>query len=461
MMKSIDTAQPSELHVARGSFRRTLQALALVVFMVAPVAAFASFWLADHLVTSVSAQWAVGTGLVAVLNLPIIVVVLGVIAKRVATADAWADAQQTRLDEERSHRDLESQVTDALEMAETETEALRVIERGFSVVLPDSMTELLLADNSHARLSRKAVSAPAGSVAGCGVGSPQECPAARRARVHRFADSDAVNACPKLAGRVTGRCAAICIPVSVMGRTVGVIHTVHEVDTQVDGGVVQDLEAIAQQAGARLGMLRIVAETQLQAATDALTGLMNRRSFENAFLQMRERSPGGSGVVVMADLDHFKAINDTFGHETGDRALRLFAETLRKTVGPNDLVSRRGGEEFAVFFPSCDQDRATETLGRVRENLQRAIKEAGLPAFTSSFGSTPALLVEDLDLLLARADSALFEAKRSGRDRLVVVVAEAATDDSAAPANRVLDGPNGAADGVVVVLRQAVETATR
>ena len=141
--------------------------------------------------------------------------------------------------------------------------------------------------------------------------------------------------------------------------------------------------------------------------------------------QLRDRFPNGRGVIVMADLDHFKAINDTYGHETGDRALRVFADTLRKSLRANDLLCRRGGEEFAITFPDCQPDVATAVLDRVRMQLQLAIREAGLPSFTASFGVTPAFLAEDLDLLLARADAALFEAKRNGRDR---IVSFAATD---------------------------------
>ncbi|MGF1599846.1 MAG: GGDEF domain-containing protein [Acidimicrobiales bacterium] len=162
-----------------------------------------------------------------------------------------------------------------------------------------------------------------------------------------------------------------------------------------------------------------MAESQLQASTDGLTGLANRRAFDDAFLQLRDRSPHAPCVIAMADLDRFKAINDTYGHETGDRALRVFADTLRSAVRANDLVARRGGEEFALALPDCDTHSATEVLERVRLHLQRAIKEAGLPSFTASFGMTPGFLAEDLDLLLARADAGLSEAKRGGRYKIV------------------------------------------
>ena len=104
----------------------------------------------------------------------------------------------------------------------------------------------------------------------------------------------------------------------------------------LDDSRIDDLETLANQAGARLGMLRVMAETQLQASTDGLTGLINRRTLENHVRNLR--SSNGAFALVMADLDRFKELNDTHGHEAGDRALRIFAETL-----PRDLAPGRRG----------------------------------------------------------------------------------------------------------------------
>ena len=150
---------------------------------------------------------------------------------------------------------------------------------------------------------------------------------------------------------------------------------------------------------------------------------MNRRAFENAFRRLRNHAPHGTAVIAMVDLDHFKAINDTHGHDTGDRALRVFSSTLRQCLRANDLVARHGGEEFTMVFPECDLAAATAVLERVRVQIQLDIRDAGLPSFTASFGITPAFLSEDLEFLLSRADAAMFEAKRRGRDRIVTYTA--------------------------------------
>ncbi len=202
-----------------------------------------------------------------------------------------------------------------------------------------------------------------------------------------------------------------------MGRAVGVVHTVGPVDAVLDDVAVGKLQVIANQTGTRLGLLRVFAETQLQASTDGLTGLLNRRALENKYRILGEDRR--HATVVMCDLDRFKELNDTYGHETGDRALRLFAEVLRSSLRTDDLLSRYGGEEFAVVLPDCDLATAQPLVERLRVNLGEAVRSAGLPTFTASFGMVAAEVDEDLETALRRADEALFEAKRTGRDRIV------------------------------------------
>ncbi len=334
--------------------------------------------------------------------------------------DAVASAQRESAERmvQVRRREFETRVANALEMAEDEGEVLGAVDRALASTLPDRPAEVLLADNSHAHLIRMALRTPTDDVPACPVESPDHCPAARRAQVQQFADSDELDSCPKLRDRAHGRCSAVCVPVSIMGRTVGVIHAIGEPGALVDDATVADLSTLSKLAGARIGLLRVMTETQLQAATDSLTGLLNRRSLENKARGLRVANT--PVVVAMADLDHFKALNDKHGHETGDRALRLFAQVLRNTLRQSDLVARYGGEEFALVLPSYDRSDACDALNRVRAALADAIATAGLPRFTASFGvieeSDPN---DDLGQLLTRADVALFDAKRRGRDRVV------------------------------------------
>ena len=312
---------------------------------------------------------------------------------------------------------FESRLANALDMAEGEPEVIDVIERSFAAVVPDSPVELLLADNSHAHLLRMAGIGPEGELPSCSVDSPDRCPAARRAQVQVFADSDHLDACPKLRNRPQGRVSALCVPVSIMGRTVGVIHATDEPLAAAEDAQIQDLTTLAKLAGARIGLLRVMAETQLQASTDTLTGLLNRRSFSEKVASVPlDLHPV---AVVMADLDHFKNLNDTYGHETGDRALRLFARVLRDALRTQDHISRYGGEEFAIAFPDCSAVDAMRALHTVQAQLDAAITVGGLPKFTSSFGITEIEPGEELAAALRRADDALLLAKRSGRNQIV------------------------------------------
>lgn len=333
--------------------------------------------------------------------------------------DALDDATQSaaRRAAQARRQEFETRLANALEMAEGESEVIEVVERAFASTLPTTPAELLLADNSHAHLARMAVSTTADAPM-CGVDSPDHCPAARRAQVQRFDDSDALDACPKLRARAQGRVSAMCVPVSIMGRTVGVIHATAAHSSTFEDEAVQDVATLANLAGARLGLLRMVADTQLQAATDSLTGLLNRRSLENKVRGLREGNV--PYTVVMADLDHFKQLNDTHGHETGDRALRLFARTLKSSLRGNDLICRHGGEEFAIVLTGCSATNAFGMLNAVRTAMAEAIAGAGIPNLTVSFGIVEALVSEELSTALARADAALFEAKRTGRDRIVI-----------------------------------------
>jgi diguanylate cyclase (GGDEF)-like protein len=351
--------------------------------------------------------------------------VVAALARQSEDAARAANRGATLREVQAKRQEFESRLGNALDMAEDEAEVIDVIERSFAATLPQTPAELLLADNSHAHLSRMATSAPDGKPPGCGVTSPDHCPAARRAQIQQFTNSDRLDACPKLRGRDEGALAAVCVPVSIMGRTVGVLHATGPVDAEFSTDTVQELSTLANLAGARIGLLRVMVDTQLQASTDSLTGLLNRRSFERKLTAIRSEEP--AMAVAMADLDHFKSLNDTYGHETGDRALRLFADVLRGAFRGHDLLCRHGGEEFIIAFPSCTGQNARRALDGMRARLDAAVTVAGLPKFTVSVGVIDAGVGEDLPALTARADVALFEAKREGRDRVVVHDANGAT----------------------------------
>ncbi len=178
------------------------------------------------------------------------------------------------------------------------------------------------------------------------------------------------------------------------------------------------VEIVARKVGERVGLLQAFARSETQAHTDPLTGLMNRRSLE---ANVRELVDGGHlYVVAYGDLDHFKQLNDVHGHDTGDRALRLFSRVLRDTVRPNDLVARYGGEEFVVVLPDCTVDEAYVVVDRIRERLALALVPGTVPRFTVSFGVAGSRPHQTFSETLDAADAALLAAKAAGRDQVLV-----------------------------------------
>jgi diguanylate cyclase (GGDEF)-like protein len=312
---------------------------------------------------------------------------------------------------------FDAELQRALDMVETEPEVHALTRIALDRAVPGTPAELLLADSSQAHL-RQVVTSSAQDGAGCPVAAPNGCPAVRMGRTLTFASSTALDACPKLRERGGAACSAVCTPVSIMGKTVGVMHmTGDDGAPPADEDGLRDFRSIAAQTGLRLGVIRLLEDTRLQASTDALTGLLNRRAFEEAALP-HLRAPEG-GAVVVADLDHFKRLNDTHGHGVGDRALVLFARTMANSVRPTDLVGRYGGEEFLSLLPGCGTDEAAQVLERVRTALRDALAGTAIPSFTASMGLARFPVDgTDLDQLVATADEALYQAK--GADRVMV-----------------------------------------
>jgi diguanylate cyclase (GGDEF)-like protein len=180
---------------------------------------------------------------------------------------------------------------------------------------------------------------------------------------------------------------------------------------------------------------------QAVASTDPLTGIANRRGFfEEAERLMRKQAWKNQPVTALVfDLDHFKSINDRFGHAVGDETLRLFARTLALTLRSSDVIGRLGGEEFVALLPN-DLSSASAAAERVRAAIQVVGTEVDghRVDLTVSIGAAAVLeLPCDLETLLERADSALYRAKAAGRNRLETDdLAETAAPAPAAPERR-------------------------
>ena len=329
------------------------------------------------------------------------------------------DALETAASElqAQSQRDVfGTQLSEALEMVDEEETAYEVVERGIVEISVSTPAELLLADSSRAHLRRVAASPLAGAP-GCPVESPFACVAVRRGQPVAFDSSEALNACPKLRGRASGPCSAVCVPVGFMGRALGVLHATGPVGSPPNGDQMAQMATLATQAGARIGTVRAFEKTQLQASTDGLTGLTNRRRLE---VEIRELLRTGTPfALAVADLDKFKQINDTYGHEAGDRVLRFFSQIAGAGLRDGDLFARWGGEEFTIVLLGIDRQQAVAVLDRIRHSLAAAHSGAH-PRFTVSFGVTDSASAVSMEELFQLADEALYLSKQQGRDRVTV-----------------------------------------
>ena len=187
--------------------------------------------------------------------------------------------------------------------------------------------------------------------------------------------------------------------------------------------VIDGLLVVADLAGVAIGGARLFETVQKQATTDGLTGLVNRRTLDARLGEAiaRARRLQTPLCVVLGDIDHFKSVNDTYGHGTGDEVLKAVARALAVTARTSDVVARYGGEEFCMVLEGTDAAGAAQ----LAERMRLAIKVLGFEtakgplSVTSSFGV--ALLGDDDDArtVLERADAGLYRAKQQGRDRVV------------------------------------------
>jgi diguanylate cyclase (GGDEF)-like protein len=166
---------------------------------------------------------------------------------------------------------------------------------------------------------------------------------------------------------------------------------------------------------------RTVTAHKTAASMDPLTGMFNRRGFAEATSRVieREANAGRPATVLIFDLDHFKSINDRFGHAAGDEILKLFAAVVVNTLRMTDLSGRIGGEEFAALLP-CSLEEGVVAAERVREAFANSgiVVEEGPVDTTVSIGVAGGPAGTELEVLLAAADTALYQAKRGGRNRV-------------------------------------------
>lgn len=157
-----------------------------------------------------------------------------------------------------------------------------------------------------------------------------------------------------------------------------------------------------------------------QANTDTLTGLYNRRRTIE-YLETLLKKPESQISVCLCDIDFFKRVNDTYGHDVGDEVLKTVADTFRKKLPPDTFISRWGGEEFLLIFPRMNGDEAGTALEFLRQNIKTIVFNGGTETFsvTLTYGLVEYDFHSDITTILKEADEKLYLGKESGRDRIV------------------------------------------
>lgn len=221
-------------------------------------------------------------------------------------------------------------------------------------------------------------------------------------------------------------------------NTVGVVETLVGA-TNVMASKSTELESRLTESSREIEMLREQLEiVKVEASTDALTGVANRKEFETRLAEMATQSDQGGRPLslIMCDIDFFKRINDTFGHQTGDQVIRFVASVMDRAKPRDGLVARIGGEEFAMLAPNTSRTAAFDLAEKIRvavesKRLVRRATNIDLGQITVSLGVAQRRNNEQTAAQIERADNALYESKRTGRNKVSIEVTPIITSKAA------------------------------
>jgi diguanylate cyclase (GGDEF)-like protein len=323
----------------------------------------------------------------------------------------------------------QARFAEGMQVAEDQQEGHALLRSHLKRWVPDAAVRILVRNNSADRLE-SAVALPEEDPIAPALGhaKPRSCLSVRLSRpVRQGGESDEVLTCD-VCGTAPGQ--SMCQPLLVGGEVIGsVLVTEEQALSEAEAERIQDS---VTQAAPVLANLRNLSLAERRASTDALTGLPNRRGLDDTLKRLvahanRTHTPVS---LVAIDLDHFKDINDTCGHECGDEVLAAFGVMLRANLRGADVAARAGGEEFVVVLPETDRSGAMH----VAEHIRGATEALTVPRLgariTASFGvATLPDDALDTDALLRLADRALYAAKQRGRNRV-----EAASTAGSPPA---------------------------
>ena len=333
-------------------------------------------------------------------------------------------ADQRRVEAERGYHETQREFTEVMQITRDEGEAYGLLKRHLERSLEGGDVLVLNRNNSHDRLEPM-TEIDAGSPLHdlLQTATPDSCLAVRLGKMHeRGIGHEPLLSC-EVCGGTDGN--STCVPSLVGGEVIGSVLVRHP-------GVLASLgrrriEESMTQASPVLANLRNLALSQARALTDGLTGLPNRRAVEDTLKRMvaqADRSGNSLGVVLF-DLDHFKQVNDLFGHEKGDEVLSAVGVAVASSLRSSDFAGRYGGEEFILLLPDTSGEGAVTVAEKLRLGFA-SVEVSGVPrSITASFGV--AAMPDDgsePSSLLRTADRALYVAKAGGRNRVETLATE-------------------------------------
>ena len=309
-----------------------------------------------------------------------------------------------------------NQLVEALALATDEASTAQVAARSVGQAFRLMAATTLFVDPSVALLEPIGTAGPAR--AHPVVSGPTSCPAIRSGRLFKVESASEPLICPYMP-LAEGAGGYVCVPLVAGGEPMGAMFMEPTV-----GSVVEDtfVRAAADRVALSLANRRVLETAQLQATTDGLTGLHNRHFLQEQIRLLHSLATrhAQSYAVVALDVDGLKQVNDTFGHEMGDLALRGFANTLKRTIRASDVGVRTGGDEFLVLVPHGGLDDARILAERLREAVELAGRAEPHTAITVSAGVAAWRQGRTAEQVLEAADAMLYAAKRAGRDRVLV-----------------------------------------
>ena len=309
-----------------------------------------------------------------------------------------------------------STMVELLQTCHSQSEANTVIHGALPKLLPGVGGALYVSRRDDPGLD---LQVSWGSVSAEQSFSAEDCWALRRGRPHVYDPASAAAVC-----RHVGECqdSCLCVPLVSQGETLAVLHLRGAGAQSLSEDVQRLASALAEQLSLAVGNLRLQETLRSGSERDPLTDLYNRRHLEISLQRELARAMrhGYPVSLIMLDVDHFKAFNDTNGHDAGDEVLRNVAHVLKRHTRVEDVACRYGGEEFMIVLPACAMDDAYSKAEAIREAIAQLhvfSRGVALPRITASLGI--ACYPEDgerMEDLIAGADAALYRAKSTGRN---------------------------------------------